>query len=200
MGCFQATLLVNWWVVNANSSLFHISQIFFILPQFLESNLFVVNREWLKWWIKEIPNVSWISWVKLLIELASVVAVDKQGQGTFKRIETTREASRRPCQTRQVVTQFSIVPFHQIRIGLAFRNIISTPVIPQAVIGIKGVTEILLGLGRMVYHLLNSWLSALPDDFPDVDEFIGWQQDLGRAQATIRRRLIALRMFYDYLA
>jgi site-specific recombinase XerD len=34
----------------------------------------------------------------------------------------------------------------------------------------------------------------------DVDEFIGWQQDLGRAQATIRRQLIALRMFYDYLA
>jgi integrase/recombinase XerD len=34
----------------------------------------------------------------------------------------------------------------------------------------------------------------------DVDEFIGWQQELGRAQATIRRRLIALRMFYDYLA
>ena len=34
----------------------------------------------------------------------------------------------------------------------------------------------------------------------DVDGFIGWQQDLGRAQATIRRRLIALRMFYDYLA
>lgn len=33
-----------------------------------------------------------------------------------------------------------------------------------------------------------------------VDEFIGWQQSLGRAQATIRRRLIALRMFYDYLA
>ena len=33
----------------------------------------------------------------------------------------------------------------------------------------------------------------------DVDEFIGWQQDLGRARATIRRRLISLRMFYDYL-
>jgi integrase/recombinase XerD len=33
----------------------------------------------------------------------------------------------------------------------------------------------------------------------DVDEFIEWQQNLGRAQATIRRRLIALRMFYDYL-
>ena len=34
----------------------------------------------------------------------------------------------------------------------------------------------------------------------DVDEFIEWQHSLGRAPATIRRRLIALRMFYDYLA
>jgi site-specific recombinase XerD len=34
----------------------------------------------------------------------------------------------------------------------------------------------------------------------DVDRFIEWQQSLGRAPATIRRRLIALRMFYDYLA
>jgi site-specific recombinase XerD len=34
----------------------------------------------------------------------------------------------------------------------------------------------------------------------DVDEFIEWQQRLGRAPATIRRRLIALRMFFDYLA
>jgi site-specific recombinase XerD len=33
----------------------------------------------------------------------------------------------------------------------------------------------------------------------DVDAFITWQQSLGRAQATIQRRLIALRMFYDYL-
>jgi site-specific recombinase XerD len=34
----------------------------------------------------------------------------------------------------------------------------------------------------------------------DVDRFIEWQQSLGRAPATIQRRLIALRMFYDYLA
>lgn len=34
----------------------------------------------------------------------------------------------------------------------------------------------------------------------DVDEFIEWQLSLGRALATIRRRLIALCMFYDYLA
>ena len=34
----------------------------------------------------------------------------------------------------------------------------------------------------------------------DVDRFIEWQQSLGRATATIRRRLIALHMFYDYLS
>jgi integrase/recombinase XerD len=34
----------------------------------------------------------------------------------------------------------------------------------------------------------------------DIDDFIEWQQRLGRASATIRRRLIALRMFFDYLA
>ncbi len=34
----------------------------------------------------------------------------------------------------------------------------------------------------------------------DVDEFIEWQQRLGRAPATIRRRLIALRMFFDFMA
>lgn len=34
----------------------------------------------------------------------------------------------------------------------------------------------------------------------DVDWFIEWQQSLGRAPATVQRRLISLRMFYDYLA
>jgi site-specific recombinase XerC len=36
--------------------------------------------------------------------------------------------------------------------------------------------------------------------FMPFDEFIEWQQRLGRAPATIRRRLIALRTFFDYLA
>ncbi|MGD9148087.1 MAG: tyrosine-type recombinase/integrase, partial [Anaerolineae bacterium] len=33
-----------------------------------------------------------------------------------------------------------------------------------------------------------------------IDQFIDWQRELGRAPATIQRRLIAIRMFYDYLA
>ena len=33
----------------------------------------------------------------------------------------------------------------------------------------------------------------------DIDSFIEWQQSIGRASSTIQRRLIAMRMFYDYL-
>jgi hypothetical protein len=124
------------------------------------------SREWLKYWANEILNMGWISRVPLFIELPPVVAVDKQTQGTFQGMRATREASRRSCQTCQVVPQLGVVSFHRIGIGFAFRDFISTPVIPQAVIGLKGVTEILLGLGRIVYHLLNGWLSTLPNHFP----------------------------------
>ena len=107
-----------------------------------------------------------ISRVLLFIELPPVVAVDKQAQGTFEGMRATREASRRSCQTRQVVTQFGVASFHRVGIGFAFRNFISTQVIPQAVICIECVTVVLLGLGRIVHYLLNGWLSAFPDHFP----------------------------------
>lgn len=35
---------------------------------------------------------------------------------------------------------------------------------------------------------------------PDIDRFIVWQQMLGRARATINRRLVALRMWFEFLA
>lgn len=34
----------------------------------------------------------------------------------------------------------------------------------------------------------------------DIDRFIVWQQTLGRARATINRRLVALRMWFGFLA
>lgn len=33
-----------------------------------------------------------------------------------------------------------------------------------------------------------------------IDQFIDWQRGQGRAPATIQRRLVSIRMFYDYLA
>jgi len=123
-------------------------------------------REWLKYRVKEILNMGWIRRVSLFIELPPVVAVDKQAQSTFQCIGTTRETARRSCQARQVVSQLGIVSFDRVGIGFAFRNFISARVIPQAVIGIEGITKVLLSLGRIVYHLLNGWLSALPYYFP----------------------------------
>jgi hypothetical protein len=110
--------------------------------------------------------VSWIGRIKLLIELSSVEAIDKQTQGTFKSMGTARETPRRSCQACQIVAQFSIVSFRRVGVGFAFRNFISAVVIPQTLIGIKGITEILFGLLRIVHQLLNGWLSALPDHFP----------------------------------
>ena len=110
--------------------------------------------------------MGWISRVALFIQLSSVVTVDKQPQGAFQRIRATREASRRSGQPRQVVAQLGVVGFHREGIGFALRDCIATQVIPQAVIGIECVTEVLLGLGRIVHQLLNSRLSALPNHFP----------------------------------
>ena len=46
------------------------------------------------------------------------------------------------------------------------------------------------------------WVQVSPDGVTvhHIDQFIDWQREAGRASATIQRRLVALRMFYDYLA
>jgi len=52
-------------------------------------------------------------------------------------------------------------------------------------------------------HIFFAWAHGRGADeigVHDVDRFIEWQQSLGRASSTIRRRLIALHMFYDYLS
>ena len=104
--------------------------------------------------------------IKLLIELPSIEAKDKQTQGTFERIGTARETTRRSGQTRQVMAQFSIVAFHREGIGFAFRNFIPAKVIPKAVISIKSVAVIAFGLRSSIHHLLDSLLCAFLDYFP----------------------------------
>ena len=50
-------------------------------------------------------------------------------------------------------------------------------------------------------HIFFSWADergANVIGVHEVDRFIEWQQSLGRATATIRRRLLALHLFYDY--
>jgi len=110
--------------------------------------------------------MGWIGRVELLVKLSPVVTVDKNTQGALQCIRATRETARRSGQTGQVVAQLGVVSFHRIGIDFSFRDFISAKVIPQAVVCIKCITEIMLGLGRIVYQLLNSWLSAFPHHFP----------------------------------
>ena len=55
---------------------------------------------------------------------------------------------------------------------------------------------------RSDVNIFFRWAQQAPDMITvhHIDQFIDWQRELGRASATIQRRLIAIRMFYDYLA
>ena len=55
---------------------------------------------------------------------------------------------------------------------------------------------------RSDVNIFFRWAQQSPAEITvhHIDQFIDWQRGLGRASATIQRRLIAIRMFYDYLA
>jgi len=102
----------------------------------------------------------------MLVQLAAVVTIDKQAQGTFECKGTARETTRRSCQTSQVMSQLGIITFDRVGIGFPFRHFISAEVVPQAVIGIKGIAVIAFRLRSFIHHLLDRLLSAFPDHFP----------------------------------
>ncbi len=102
----------------------------------------------------------------MLVEWATVEAIDKHTQCTLEHIRAAREAARRSGQTGQVVSQLGVVAFDRESVCFALRNFVSAVVIPKSVIGIKRITVIAFGLGSLIYHLLDGLLSALPDHFP----------------------------------
>jgi integrase/recombinase XerD len=55
---------------------------------------------------------------------------------------------------------------------------------------------------RSDVNIFFRWAKQAPAEITlhHIDQFIDWQRELGRAPATIQRRLVAIRMFYDYLA
>lgn len=62
------------------------------------------------------------------------------------------------------MAQFGVSGFDRIGVGLALRDFIHTQVIPQAIIGFKGVAVITLRLGSGIHQLLEGSLGALPDE------------------------------------
>ena len=114
--------------------------------------------------LDELVNMSRVIWKALLMQLASIETIHKELQGRFQCFRAARKTARAARQASQIVTQFGIIGFDRVSVGFALGDFIHTPVIPQAIIGIKGVAIIALGLGRFIHHLLDGCLCSLPDD------------------------------------
>lgn len=123
-------------------------------------------RKWLNGWVNKIDDVKSVFWELMFSQLALVEVINKQTNGTVQSIRTTWKTSRRTSEPRQIMSKFSIVAFNWIGVCFAFRNGITTPVIPQRSIYIEGITEIPVGFGRMVYDGLHKRLRTFPSHFP----------------------------------
>ena len=98
-----------------------------------------------------------------LMQLTSIEAVHKQLQSRFQCIRTAGKTARTSAQASQVMAQFRIVRFDREGVGFALRDCIHTPVIPQALIGIKSIAVVTLSLGCFVHHVLDCFLGSLPN-------------------------------------
>lgn len=110
--------------------------------------------------------MSGVVGIALFVELSAVVTEGEQPQSRLKSIRRARKATRLASQASQIMSQFCIIGFYGIRLGLAFRDFISTQVIPQTSIGSKAITVIPLRFWCFIYHLLNGFLGAFPDYCP----------------------------------
>ena len=97
------------------------------------------------------------------MQLALIETIHKELQGHFQCDWTARKTVRAARQASQIVAQFGVFGFDQVGVGFSLGDLIQTPVIPQAIIGIKGVAVIALGFRRFIHHLLIGCLCSLPD-------------------------------------
>ena len=115
--------------------------------------------------LNELKDVGRIIGETLFVKLASIEAIDKQSNSPFQGLDTTGKTTRTPSQTSQIVTQFGIVFFHRIGIGLSLGDCVMAVVIPQAFIGIKGIAMIVPGFRSFIHHVLDHRLGTFPDYF-----------------------------------
>ena len=115
--------------------------------------------------LKGLKNMGRVIGETLLEKLASIEAVDKELDRPFQGFDTSGEATRTASQAGQIMTQFSIIAFHRVGVGLSIRDFITTVVVPQAIIGIKSITMILFGFDGFIYQVLDHLLAAFPDHF-----------------------------------
>jgi hypothetical protein len=115
--------------------------------------------------LNELKDMGGVIGETLLVQLASIEAVDKEPHSPFQGLDATGKATRAPSQTSQIVTQFGIISFYRECVGLSLRDFILTVVIPQTVIGIEGIAMVAFGFHSFIHHILDHRLGTFPDDF-----------------------------------
>ena len=62
------------------------------------------------------------------------------------------------------MAQFGIVCLDRVGIGLPHRDLVAAEVVPQLVIEIEGIAEIVPGFGCLIHQFLQGLPGAFPDD------------------------------------
>lgn len=99
----------------------------------------------------------------VFVQLAMVIAVHKQLDGTFKRLRTSRKASGPPHQPGQIMAEFCVHTFNRKGIRFSFRDTQFLRVINQGWIKRKFITVILFGFGAFINQCLKTDFISLPE-------------------------------------
>jgi hypothetical protein len=123
------------------------------------------DGEWLIIGLDKLKHMSRVVRKTLLMQLASIEAVHEKLESSFQGFWATGKTTRAASQSRQIMAQLGVISFNRIGVRFALGDFIDAPVVPQAIIGIKGVAVVAPGFGRFIHHLLDHFLGSLPDHF-----------------------------------
>jgi len=99
----------------------------------------------------------------LLMQLTPIETIHKELERRLQSFRAARKTARAAGQASQIMAQLSIIAFDRVGLVFPLGDFIRTLVVPQAIIGIKGVAVIALGFGSLIHQLLDGFLSALPN-------------------------------------
>ena len=122
----------------------------------------MILGEWLNIGLDKLKHMSRVVWKTLLMQLTPIEAVHKKLESSFQGFRAARKTARASGQASQIMAQLSIIAFDRVGVRFALGDFIHTLVVPQAIIGIKGVAVITLGFGRFIHQLLDGFLSSQP--------------------------------------
>ena len=121
--------------------------------------------EWLNNGLDELENMGWIIGKGMLVQLTPIEAVHEQLESCLQGFWAARKTARAADEPSQVMAQFSVIAFDRIGVRFAPGDFVDAPVIPQAIVGIKGIAVVALSFGCFIHHLLDHLLGSLPDHF-----------------------------------